>query len=77
VNAKWWPEDVLAAVFPERTHKEHRPPAEWLKDAGITPDSLAAARKMLELEEPNFQAKRDVRAAVNDAMDAAYGKDDK
>lgn len=89
LNAKWSHPDpqktvcvhegaiIYSALFPERTHKDHRPPADWLKEAGITEATLAEAKSLLELDDPNFQAKRDVRAAVNDAMDAAYGKEKK
>jgi hypothetical protein len=64
---------IYTAFFPERTHKEHRPPEAWMREVGITEASLAEARKLLELDQPNYSAKMDVRRAVNDAMDAAYG----
>lgn len=88
VAAKWFHPDpmktvcvhegaiIYSAAFPERTHKQHRPPADWLKEAGITGESLAAARDMLDLNKPDWQAKRDVRKAVNDAMDATFGEPD-
>ncbi len=84
VKAKWHHPDpqktvcvhegaiIYSAAFPERTHKDHRPPLDWMKEAGITEASLAEAKKLLDLERPGFQEKRDIRKAVIDAMDDTY-----
>lgn len=64
---------IYTALFPDRTHREHRPPEAWRREVGITESSLAEAKKLLELDQPGFAAKLDVRNAVNEAMDATYG----
>lgn len=65
---------IYTALFPDRTHREHRPPEAWKREVGITEASLAEARQALELDDPNFTAKMDVRRAVNAAMDATHGE---
>lgn len=60
---------IYTALFPNRTHAAHRPPKAWLHEAGVTEASLAEAKKALHEEDPHWEAKRDVRKAVNEIMD--------
>lgn len=62
---------IYTALFPERTHKEHRPPEAWMREAGITPHALSEARKQLELQDPLWQEKRAARQLINEHMDGA------
>jgi hypothetical protein len=61
---------IYTALFPDRTHADHRPPEAWKREVGITEASLWEARKQLELEDPDFSWKREVRQKVNEEMDA-------
>lgn len=64
---------IYTALFPDRTHKEARPPEDWKREAGITEASLYEARKQLELQDPDYGARMAVRKEINRAMDQAYG----
>lgn len=65
---------IYTAMWPDRTHKDHRPPEAWLREVGVTPATLADARKALELQDPDFQKKRDLRQQINEAMDDMYSE---
>lgn len=81
VAAKWFHPDpqktvcvhegaiIYSALYPDKTHKDHRPPADWMKEAGITEANLAEARKHLELDDPNWAAKQAIRKAMWDSQD--------
>lgn len=60
---------IYTATFPERTHKDMRPPLDWKLEAGITDASMWEAKKQLIEEDPNWQEKRDIRQEINEAMD--------
>jgi hypothetical protein len=60
---------IYSALWPEKTHKDFRPPLDWMKEAGITEASLSEARKQLELADPDWSAKRAFREAIWDDMD--------
>lgn len=61
---------IYTALFPDRTHKDHRPPEAWRREVGITEASLAEARKQLDLEDPNWSWKREFRESINEDMDS-------
>lgn len=63
---------IYTATFPERTHKDHRPPEAWLHEAGITEAMLHQALKHLELDDPQWEAKREIRRQVNEMADKSY-----
>lgn len=63
---------IYTALWPERTHKDMRPPLDWKLDAGINEATLWEAKRQLMADDPDWQAKRDLREALNEQMDAAY-----
>lgn len=65
----WGNAIIYTALFPDRTHKDHRPPEAWKHEVGITEASLAEAKRQLELEDPDFAWKRELRESINDTMD--------
>lgn len=81
VNAKWQHPDaqkiacvahgalVYVATFPERTHKDMRPPLDWKLEAGITDASMWEAKKQLIADDPQWEQKREIREGINEAMD--------
>lgn len=62
---------IYTALFPDRTHKGHRPPEAWLREVGVTEASLAEARAALELDDPNWGQKIELRREINEIMDKA------
>lgn len=68
---------IYTALFPDRTHKESRPPEDWKLDAGITEATMHEARKQLEIEDPNYEARMAVRKEINRAMDEAFSNPEK
>jgi hypothetical protein len=62
---------IYTALYPDKTHKDMRPPEAWMHMAGITEGALWEARKQLTEEDPEWQAKADLRREVQDAMDQA------
>lgn len=64
---------IYTALWPDRTHRDHRPPADWLIDSGITEETLWEAKKQLIEQDPDWQAKRDIRAEINEVMDQTKG----
>lgn len=63
---------IYTALWPERTHKDMRPPLDWKLDAGINEASMWEAKRQLMSEDPEWEAKREVRQSINEQMDAAH-----
>lgn len=60
---------IYTAMWPERTHKDMRPPLDWKLDAGITDANMWEAKQQLISEDPSWEAKQKVRQEINEAMD--------